>query len=56
MEMNKERNNICSQVDVYLDTHKMFKEDRETIVMLMQKYLSVEFQGHVSVDELKETA
>lgn len=49
MENTKDKCQKWDQVDVYLNAMEMFKEDKDTIDMLLQKYLSGEFQERVKL-------
>ena len=49
MENTKDKCKKWNQVDVYFNAMEMFKEDKSTIDMLLQKYLSGEFQEYVKL-------
>lgn len=49
MENTKDKCKKWNQVDVYFNVMEMFKEDKNTIDMLLQKYLSGEFQEYVKL-------
>lgn len=49
MENTKDKCKKWNQVDVYFNAMEMFKEDKNTIDMLLQKYLSGEFQEYVKL-------